>query len=188
MDELKIRELNKHDEGEKESLIVLVNLSYFSPDIWTSERGVVTGPRLNATWLNGYIQNSTILVATSGENRLVGCIRTGITQKSLMGLLATPEGHIGMFAVHPKESGKGIGSKLLKRAEELCHSRGMRSIIMEVHSARADVIAMYKRKGYRLVPNAEVDALKVYDNPNAVLIKGLKFVLLRKRLEFIVGR
>ena len=53
-----------------------------------------------------------------------------------------------MLTVKPKIQTQGLGKALLKRAEDIAHSKNVRRIKMTVIEGREELIAFYERRGY----------------------------------------
>ena len=58
------------------------------------------------------------------------------------------EGWIGGIGVIPSMRGRGLGHKLMSSAEELCRSRGVRDIYLEVIEGNDRAQALYEKIGY----------------------------------------
>lgn len=55
-----------------------------------------------------------------------------------------------VFAV-PAHRGRGIGSRLLRAAEQICRQRSMGTVRLDTRAALAEACAMYERNGYERV-------------------------------------
>lgn len=79
------------------------------------------------------------VVAVDDGGAVVGCV-----------LVAFPEGgaKIRQFAVEGNRRGRGIGSELLRRAEETVRSRNVRTVRLH---ARATARGYFEQHGYRAV-------------------------------------
>lgn len=81
---------------------------------------------------------STVLVALDGS-RIVGYINPVIDGK---------EAWIGGIGVTPQYRSAGIGTKLIKSAEELCRTRGAQSMVLEVIEGNFRAQRLYERLGF----------------------------------------
>jgi ribosomal-protein-alanine N-acetyltransferase len=81
--------------------------------------------------------------------------------------------HILKIAVTPHWRSKGIASKLLKKCFTSGLKRGARSAFLEVRPSNASAMALYRKKGFRLIgrkPNYYTDTRE----DALVLMKNLK--------------
>jgi ribosomal protein S18 acetylase RimI-like enzyme len=81
-------------------------------------------------------------------------------------------GRIYSIAVDPNNVRGGIGSRLLRAAEQACVDRGMSRVRLEVDESNLAAISMYQRFGYRRVGRTE----KYYEN-------GAPALRMERRLE-----
>ncbi|MGY2060369.1 GNAT family N-acetyltransferase [Nocardia gipuzkoensis] len=85
---------------------------------------------------------STLVMRDRG--RLVGAVRGGVENAT--------DWHIGRLMVAPDLAGRGIGSHLLRLAEDLAPPQSQRFVLFT--GARSERnIRIYQRAGYRLAPN-----------------------------------
>jgi ribosomal protein S18 acetylase RimI-like enzyme len=59
-----------------------------------------------------------------------------------------PVGYIYDIEVREDLRGKGIGSKLLRMAEETCREWGVREVMLAVEADNLEAIEWYERMGY----------------------------------------
>jgi ribosomal protein S18 acetylase RimI-like enzyme len=68
---------------------------------------------------------------------------------------AVADGHlrafIHSFRVRPELRGRGLGSRLLARAEDDLHQRGFRWVYLHVARDNAEALRLYERNGYKLI-------------------------------------
>jgi GNAT superfamily N-acetyltransferase len=57
----------------------------------------------------------------------------------------------GQFAVRPSHQGRGIGAKLMSLVEERAREKGVRELALDTSERAADLIAMYRAKGFRFI-------------------------------------
>lgn len=65
------------------------------------------------------------------------------------------DGHRGWvyyLAVAPTHQGKGIGTELMKGAEEWLHARGAVKVQLMVRHSNEEVVGFYERRGYENSP------------------------------------
>lgn len=109
---------------------------------WTTEADLLDGQRTDADLLAGVLADpdGCVLLAQEGEALLASAhVRR--------------EGRaawFGQFAVAPQRQGRGLGSRLLVEAERRARSWGCVHMHMHVIAQRAELIAWYARRGYRL--------------------------------------
>lgn len=70
----------------------------------------------------------------------------------ILGFAATENGdnHVSDLWVSPSHQGKGIGSKLMKRMEDIARERGFDSVQLEVLTSNTRALSLYKYLGYRV--------------------------------------
>lgn len=163
--------LRQADANDVSALEQLLNLCYRQDEGWTNEADLVGGIRTTADELAGVIANPKHYVfvypQTDTDERggkeigeLLGCIavdikvETGSDKKS-----HSNKAYIGMFAVHPKLQGAGIGNVILQAAETFAE-RHLKSnnqptrLTMSILSHRPELLAYYQRRGYQLNGNS----------------------------------
>jgi len=163
--------LRQADANDVSALEQLLNLCYRQDEGWTNEADLVGGIRTTRAELAGVIANPKHYVfvypqTDTGErggketDELLGCIavdikvETGSDKKS-----HSNKAYIGMFAVHPKLQGAGIGNVILQAAETFAE-RHLKSndqptrLTMSILSHRPELLAYYQRRGYQLNGNS----------------------------------
>ena len=55
--------------------------------------------------------------------------------------------------VEPAFRGKGIATMLMDRVEERAKAQGYRRVILQTRPIMPDAVALYEKRGYRLIPN-----------------------------------
>jgi len=130
--------------GDVDALVELVHTAYRGEPSragWTTEADLLDGSRTTPELLAATVADRgvTVLVAASPEAGLLGC--AAVTRRD-------PVAEFGTFAVRPGLQGHGLGSTLLAEAEEHARTHGALAIEMSVISARTELIAFYRRRGY----------------------------------------
>ncbi|MGP5403805.1 GNAT family N-acetyltransferase [Psychrobacter celer] len=163
--------LRQADANDVSALEQLLNLCYRQDEGWTNEADLVGGIRTTADELAGVIANPKHYVfvypqTDTGERggkeigELLGCIavdikvETGSDKKS-----HSNKAYIGMFAVHPKLQGCGVGNEILQAAEtfatrHLTNNGQPSRLTMSILSHRPELLAYYQRRGYQLNGNS----------------------------------
>jgi len=63
---------------------------------------------------------------------------------------------VHIFAVHPKFLRRGVGSAMLKFADELAVERGLKAIRLDVYDQNLPAIRTYERNGYRYIDTVDL--------------------------------
>lgn len=111
---------------------------------WTHEADLLETPRTSAEALAGIIRNpaEAVLLAVD-DGRLAGCVQVSRAADGL--------GYFGLLTVEPTQQAGGLGRRLIAAAEAFAAERwGVRRMELTVVSVRAELIAYYERRGYRL--------------------------------------
>jgi len=130
------------EAADVDSLLALVHSAYRGPsgrEGWTSEADLIDGPRTTRDLLAADVADPEITVLVAGD--LVGCAAVTLAAGSTTA-------SFGMFAVRPGGQRGGVGSTLLRAAEETARERGASTMEMCVIDRRAELIAWYERRGY----------------------------------------
>lgn len=126
----KIRLLRKHDPDEKAAVVAIVNRCYRTADNWTNESALVRGMRIHLDSLEASLRTFEILVVVqSADQKVVACVKTGVTYETMGKRMAEPAGYLGLFGVLPEYQSRGIGSRLMEAAEKFCASKGVARMV-----------------------------------------------------------
>lgn len=103
-------------------------------------------------------EGETFVATSNGE--LVGIITLGLGAATAKSEQSTQRedyyrrpgvADFGQFAVSPAHQGLGIGSRLIEMVEERARELGMSELAPNTSEQAHDLIAMYEKKGYRIV-------------------------------------
>jgi GNAT superfamily N-acetyltransferase len=111
---------------------------------WTHEADLLETPRTSAEELARAVADpaEVVLLAFDAED-LVGCVR--LTR------ISDDTAYFGMLTVNPTRQARGLGRALIAEAETWAKAHwGARIMELSVVSVRAELIAYYERRGYRL--------------------------------------
>jgi ribosomal protein S18 acetylase RimI-like enzyme len=127
-----------------------------------------TTERTNHAQVAEYLRKGTFLIMeelAQGTREILGLVYTE--------LRANSRGYIGMVAVNPDRQSAGLGTLLLEAGERLCLEHRCKVIEISVINRRPDLIAWYKRRGYKITGEAP------YHRPE-ILILPCHFILMEK--------
>jgi ribosomal protein S18 acetylase RimI-like enzyme len=155
----------------------LVNSAYrgaSSLQGWTSEAHLLGGIRTSAPQLQQILEdeNSALLLHFADQRQLLGCV---CLEKQPPATL-----YVGMLTVDPTQQNRGIGRKLLAAAEDYAREHQFNCVQMSVISVREELIAWYKRRGYRAT--GETRPFPMHDPNFGVPKQFLEFTILAKEL------
>jgi GNAT superfamily N-acetyltransferase len=153
----------------------LVNRAYRGDESrqgWTTEADFLDGIRVDEEGLDDMLNSpcAVIMLAKNGE-RTEGCVFLQKQERDL---------YLGMLTVDPALQARGLGKKLLNKAEEWALSQGCNRITMTVITLRNELIAWYERNGY-----IQTNEKKPFpDDPRFGIPKqSLEFVVMQKHLK-----
>jgi GNAT superfamily N-acetyltransferase len=132
-------------KSDADAIAQLVNNAYRpEPNAtgWTHEAHLVSGSRTHAGHITKLLgrPDSVILVGLK-KSELVACAHIEKAQS---------HSRIGMLAVCPLRQGLGLGKQMLTHAEKYAHACfNSEKFILQVISARSELIAFYLRRGYQ---------------------------------------
>src|SRR5512138_1378817 len=137
--------INKAEERDIPQLLRIVNAAYRGDESrkgWTTEADLIEGDaRADEQVLSALIRRSGSVILKFVEGgQLLGCVHLERQGEKL---------YLGMLSVEPGMQGKNIGKKLLFAAEEYGMQTSVSAIVMNVISARHELIRWYEKHGYK---------------------------------------
>lgn len=165
--------LEPANEDHIDEICNLVNVAYRGDSGWTNESDFVGGQRSSTKDIQDYIAHSNShLLITMMQGQVVSCIC--IEQKERCA-------YFGLFAVHPRLQGCGVGKKVLSAAESYAVEKlSAESYGMVVLSQRTDLISYYERRGYHRT--GSIEDYPDHLNVGVPLHTGLTIEYLEKRV------
>lgn len=175
--------LRQAEADDVSALEKLLNHCYRQDEGWTNEANLIGGIRTTQAELAKviatpkhyvfvYPKTTTGMRVGQETGELLGCIAVEITTNADVSEAATNDGsnkkaYIGMFAVHPKLQGKGVGNVILEAAETFAirhlaavdsqmvnqNVKQISRLTMSILSHRPELLAYYQRRGYQLNGN-----------------------------------
>ena len=110
---------------------------------WTTETHLLDGRRTDAESVAELIDRArSVVLLVERDDMLMACCHIEWQEDA---------GYFGMFAVRPELQAEGVGRALLAEAEDFVRNEWHgTSMHMTVIEQRAELIAWYERRGYRL--------------------------------------
>ena len=103
-----------------------IELKYFSKE------------RIDLPGVTDHLQKGTFILAAAGGEP-VGCVYTE---------LCGERGYFGLLAVAPSQQGRGLGSRLITEAEDLCREAGCSVMELRILHLRTELPPYYEKLGY----------------------------------------
>jgi ribosomal protein S18 acetylase RimI-like enzyme len=119
-------------DADKTRLNLLVN-SAFSIETF------LDGTRTNEESLAAMMRKGAILAAEDGDGRLIGCVYTEVRGE---------RGYLGMLTVDPARQRTGLGTRIMRAAEDHLRSHGCQAVDIIVLSLRSELPPIYRRYGF----------------------------------------
>ena len=127
------------------ALTALIERAYRGKDArvgWTHEADLVAGARLGPTDLADALADPDVaLLVADADEGPAGCVQ--VTRR------AGDRAYLGLLTVEPARQGLGLGDRLLRGGEAAGRAFGRVTMEMTVIDARPELIAWYRRRGYR---------------------------------------
>lgn len=130
--------------ADLDCIVELVNHAYrgvAAPD-WTSEVGLIDGPRTHRQALDEMIASGSFILLAKDPltGRLSGCV--ALTP------LANAEWYLSMLAVSPHSQSAGLGHSIMDDAQAFARDAGARRLKISVINLREKLINWYERRGF----------------------------------------
>ena len=157
-------ELRDATVDDAEALAALINAAYRVEDFFK------IGDRIDADGVRHEMQNGRFLLLEDAAGT-AGCVYVEVRGE---------RGYFGLLSVDPSRQRQGIGTTLLRTAEEFCLGAGCRTMEILVVNLRTDLLPYYRRHGYldagtRPFPDAERTSQPCH------------FVVMRKPLSLVTS-
>jgi GNAT superfamily N-acetyltransferase len=130
------------EPADTPALVTLVNIAFLP------EQAAIAGDRINAEKLQPFFTNGRFLVLEDADG-LAGCVYAEVRGQ---------RGYIGLLALRPQLQGRGLGRRLMNRAEEYLAAVGCEAADLRTISARNDLVPLYRHLGYEETGTAAMPA------------------------------
>lgn len=96
---------------------------------------------------------------TFAHDELIGTVTLKPPRPTCRSLWYTQAGHyhFGQFAVDPRHQGRGLGSRMMDLLENRARQLGATELALDTSEKADHLIAMYAKRGYRLVERVQWD-------------------------------
>lgn len=138
---MQIREMQETDLGDVETLAIQLGYPNSAGDLCRRFREIQG------------LENYALLVAESGEGRVVGYIQINLDPKTL---LADSRADISALIVHEAWRSQGIGAALVAEAEAWARDKGLPMIRVRSNTVRESAHRFYLREGYRVSKTSSI--------------------------------
>ena len=119
----------------------------FGPPSWRSALEVVAGEvRCLDEFFDGRLQDRTLVIVEDDETP-AGFV---FLEPAVDYFSGEPHGHLGMIAVTAGAEGQGIGTALMRAAEDWARRRGYAKLTLNVFEGNTRARTMYERFGYNV--------------------------------------
>lgn len=128
-------------EKDAEALVPLINRAF------EVELQFFTSDRIDLAETLKHFEKGRFLLAEIG-GRLAGCNYVELRGES---------GYFGLLSVDPDLQGRGLGRKLIEKAETHCRDRGCGKMQIRVLNHRTELPPFYEKLGYHVARIEEVE-------------------------------
>lgn len=149
----------KANESDAEALVLLINRAF------VVERPFFTTERIDLAETLEHFEKGTFLLAEARRD-LAGCNYVELRGES---------GYFGLLSIDPMYQNRGLGRKLVERAEDYCRGAGCSLMQIRVLNHRTELPPFYEKLGYTTAGIEEVEQA-----PTARL--PYHFILMEKEL------
>ena len=125
-------ELRDATVEDAEKLAALINAAYRVEDFFK------IGDRIDVDGVRHEMEAGRFLLFEDAGG-IAGCVYVAVKGEL---------GYFGLLSVDPTRQGQGIGTTLLRTAEEYCLGAGCRTMEILVVNLRTDLLPYYRRHGY----------------------------------------
>ena len=117
---------------DADNLAALINAAYRVEDFFK------IGERTDVDGVRSEMHRGRFLILDD-DHGLAGCVYVEVKGEL---------GYFGLLSVDPARQGQGIGTTLMRAAEEFCRGAGCRTMEILVVNLRTELLPYYRRHGY----------------------------------------
>ena len=120
-----------HSDGG--AITILINTAFRR-----AESFLIDGNRIDLQTVQGLMEKGKFLV-TEEDGTLAGCVYVEPRDE---------RAYLGLLSVDPHRQKAGLGSMLMKAAEDYCRNAGCRFIDLQIVNLRQELPSFYHHRGY----------------------------------------
>jgi N-acetylglutamate synthase-like GNAT family acetyltransferase len=121
------------ETGDAEAIVAIINAAFRLAEGFLLDRD-----RIDLEAVQELFQKGTFLIAE--DSSLCGCVYVESRGRD--------RSYLGLLAVDPRLQKSGLGSQLMKAAEEYCAKAGSHFMDLRIVSVREELPPFYHRRGY----------------------------------------
>jgi predicted N-acetyltransferase YhbS len=160
MDLMTQYDLREATPADLEAIVFLINRAF------AVERFFKNGDRTNADQVRQMMQEGKFLLLTDRDG-IVACIFVKVTGD---------RAYLGTLSVDPARQKSGLGSRMMRDAEDYCRGVGCKALDITIVNLRTELPAIYRKFGFVETGTQSAEMIK-----NATL--PVHFVTMSKSLE-----
>ena len=126
-------QLRPAQAGDAERLVEVINAAFRQAESYIIDRD-----RVDLELIQSLLAKGEFLIAVDGT-ALAGCV--SLERRG-------DRAYVGLISVAPERQKSGVGSMLMREAEQHCARAGCRFVDLKIIDLRQDNHAFYKRRGY----------------------------------------
>jgi GNAT superfamily N-acetyltransferase len=126
-------QLHLAEAKDAEAITSLINSAFRLAESFLIDRD-----RIDRESVRSLLEKGKFLVATD-KGVLMGCVYVELKGE---------RAYLGLLAIEPQRQKAGLGSKLMKAAEEYCANAGCRFMDLRIVNVRRELPSFYQRRGY----------------------------------------
>jgi N-acetylglutamate synthase-like GNAT family acetyltransferase len=121
------------DHGDAQAITAVINAAFRKAEGFLLDRDRIDMPTVQALLSTG-----TFLVAEEND-AVMGCVHVEFRGE---------RSYLGLLSVNPDGQKSGVGSRLMKAAEDYCAGAGSRFMDLRIVNVRKELPDFYHRRGY----------------------------------------
>ncbi len=130
-------------------IVALINRAF------AVERFFKSGDRTNAEQVQHMTEQGRFLLLTEGEE-IIACVFLKLTGD---------RAYLGTLSVDPARQRRGLGTRMMRKAEEYCRAAGCKAIDIRLVNLRTELPAIYRKFGFVETGTMSAEVIKNATRP-----------------------